>query len=31
MASLRPEELLKLSDAKSVDLGPVESARPEGA
>src|SRR6476661_11137246 len=31
MASLRPSELLKLSDAKSVDLGRVESARPEGA
>jgi prolyl-tRNA editing enzyme YbaK/EbsC (Cys-tRNA(Pro) deacylase) len=31
MASLRPPELLKLSGAKSVDLGAVESARPEGA
>jgi len=33
MASLRPAELLKLSGAKSVELGGtrVESARPEGA
>ena len=33
MASLRPAELLKLSGAKSIDLGGprVEFARPEGA